>query len=111
MNDRYDRTFELRLTKSQHDKLGEKAERAGLTKATLVRAWIDGKDVIERQPVADKELVTEIRKIGGMIKRSFNVLDKLEMGNRSEFYVTMAKEAIHAYQQLIVALDRIPNDR
>jgi len=98
MDAEYTSTFQMRLTPGQLAKLKAKARRAALPMAETVRHWIDNKDVIEQVAVFDKEAVTEIKKIGGMIHRSFNVLDQMQMTKLSTFYAQMATEAVKAYQ-------------
>ncbi|MDR2561867.1 MAG: hypothetical protein LBC63_08885 [Holophagales bacterium] len=100
MDGEYTSTFQMRLTPGQLARLKAKAHRAAVPMAEAVRHWIDNKDVIEQVAVFDKEAVAEIRKIGGMIHRSFNVLDQLQMTKLSTFNAQMATEAVKAYQDV-----------
>jgi len=98
MDAEYTSTFQMRLTPGQLARLKAKARRAAVSMAEVIRHWIDNKDVIEQVAVFDKEAVAEIKRISGMIHRSFNVLDKMQMTKLSTFNAQMAVEAVKAYQ-------------
>jgi len=101
------KTYKLRLSPTQRHKLSDIGKRTGLTDAQVIRTWIDDRQVIERVPLFDREILTSLQKISGMAMRSFSVLDTLDMLNRSKFTSEMALEAAGAYRELRQLIDTI----
>jgi gas vesicle protein len=104
----FDKTFELRLSSRQRDLLKDKAKKAELSAADLIRHWIETEPVVERQALSDKETVALLREIGGRVKEAYDRIMELGLPGSSELNAETAEAAKNAYQEIVKALIRIP---
>ena len=65
------RYYQVRLTEKEYAQLEEKASKAGVSRATLLRNFITNR------PIMDTELATEIRKLTVEISRIGNNLNQI----------------------------------
>jgi hypothetical protein len=107
MSEKLASKLQIRLTQQQREALHDKAKQAGMTGSNLIRYWIDNKQVIERKAHSDKETVTELRKIGGLIKAVYGKMSDIGILNRNEVTSQMIMNGDRAYKDLIEALRRI----
>ena len=68
------------MTLEQYRKLGDLAEKAGLSRGALVRSWIEGREVRERVPADLPALIRELRLSGSRLE------EMLRKAGRSEGY-------------------------
>lgn len=66
-----EKRFEIRLTESEYKQLKEKAEKAGISQAALLRKYIND------QPVLDSELRSELRNLDVALSRIGNNINQI----------------------------------